>query len=85
MKAKGTQKERVGVVTSNKMDKTVTVAIERTVRHPLYNKTIKRTSKFKAHDEENTCQIGDVVRIEETRPMSKTKNWRLLEVVKRAE
>jgi len=79
------RKERVGLVTSNKMDKSITVAVERVVTHRLYKKASKRTKKFKAHDEQNTCNIGDVVRIEETRPLSKTKRWRLIEVVKRVE
>jgi small subunit ribosomal protein S17 len=79
------RKERVGLVTSNKMDKTITVAVERLVPHRLYKKPIKQTKKFKAHDEQNTCNIGDLVRIEETRPQSKTKRWRLIEVIKRAD
>jgi small subunit ribosomal protein S17 len=83
--AVGIRKERVGLVVSNKMDKTITVAVERLVPHALYKKPIKRTKKFKAHDPENTCGVGDLVRISETRPLSKTKRWRLVEVVKRAE
>jgi len=82
---RGNPKERVGVVTSCAMDKTVTVAVERLVEHPLYKKAKKETKKFKAHDKDNTCQVGDVVRIRETRPLSKTKRWRLVEVVKRAD
>ena len=78
-------KERVGLVTSAAMDKTITVSVERTVQHALYKKAIKRTKKFKAHDGDNTCQVGDLVRIRETRPLSKTKRWRLVEVVKRAD
>ena len=78
-------KERVGLVTSNKMEKTITVAVMRLVEHRIYKKTIKRTKKFKAHDEGNTCQVGDLVRIRETRPMSKTKRWTLVEIVKRAD
>ena len=78
-------KERVGLVTSNKMEKTITVAVMRLVEHRIYKKTIKRTKKFKAHDEGNTCQVGDLVRIRETRPMSKTKRWILVEIVKRAD
>jgi small subunit ribosomal protein S17 len=85
MEEQGRRKERVGLVTSSAMDKTITVAVERVVQHALYKKNIKRTKKFKAHDEKNACQIGDVVRIEETRPLSKTKRWRLVEIVKRAE
>ena len=84
MAERGQTKVRVGVVTSNAMDKTVTVAVERTVPHPLYKKAVKRTKKFKAHDEQNACQVGDVVRIEETRPLSKTKRWRVVEVLERA-
>lgn len=78
-------KERVGLVTSNKMEKTITVSVMRLVEHPLYKKAIKRTKKFKAHDEQNTCQVGDLVRIRETRPLSKTKRWTLVEIVKRAD
>jgi small subunit ribosomal protein S17 len=79
------RKERVGIVTSAAMQKTITVAVETIKRHPLYKKTLKRTKKFKAHDEENTCNVGDVVRIRETRPLSRTKRWRLVEIVKRAD
>ena len=85
MRERGHRKERVGIVTSNAMDKTITVAVERTVQHPLYKKTIKRTKKFKAHDKDNACNVGDVVRIRETRPLSRTKRWRLVEIVKRAD
>ncbi len=85
MQEQSHRKERVGVVTSNAMEKTVTVAVERRVPHPLYKKAIKRTRKFKAHDKENTCGVGDLVRICETRPLSKTKRWRVIEIVKRAE
>lgn len=83
--ARNARKERVGIVTSSAMDKTVTVSVERTVQHRLYKKGIKQTKKFKAHDEKNECQVGDLVRIQETRPLSKTKRWRLVEIVKRAE
>ncbi len=82
---RGTAKERVGLVTSAKMDKTITVSVERMVAHPLYKKALKQTKCFKAHDEENQCNEGDVVRISETRPLSKTKRWRLVEIVKRAD
>jgi small subunit ribosomal protein S17 len=85
MAERGQTKVRVGVVTSNAMDKTVTVTVERTVPHPLYKKTVKRTKKFKAHDKDNSCNVGDVVRIAETRPMSKTKRWRVTEIVRRAD
>lgn len=78
---RGARKERIGRVVSNKMDKTVVVAVEGLVRHPLYGKIIKRTKKFKAHDEENACQIGDKVVIVETRPLSKDKRWRVTEVI----
>ena len=75
------RKTRVGKVVSDKMDKTIVVAVETFVRHPLYGKSVKRTTKFKAHDEENQCGIGDRVRIMETRPLSKDKRWRLTEVI----
>jgi small subunit ribosomal protein S17 len=78
------RKERTGVVTSNKMDKTITVVIERKKIHPLYGKFIKQTKKFHAHDEKNECNIGDTVKIMETRPMSKLKRWRLIEIIERA-
>jgi len=78
------RKQRVGVVTSNKMQKTITVSVERRLRHPIYGKFVKKTKKFLAHDEENACNIGDLVRIMETRPLSKRKRWRLVEVVERA-
>ena len=78
------RKTRIGVVTSDKMDKTITVAVERKVKHPIYGKFVKKTSKFHAHDEKQECTIGDVVKIMETRPLSKTKRWRLVEVVEKA-
>ena len=78
------RKTRVGKVVSDKMDKTIVVAIEDHVKHPLYGKIVKRTYKLKAHDEENTCNIGDTVKVMETRPISKDKRWRLVEVVERA-
>ena len=77
------RKVRVGVVTSNKMTKTITVAVERKVKHPIYGKFVKKTTKFHAHDEKDECSIGDVVRIMETRPLSKTKRWRLVEIVEK--
>ena len=77
------RKSRIGVVSSNKMDKTITVKVERKVKHPLYGKFLKKTTKFHAHDEKNECSIGDTVKIMETRPMSKTKRWRLVEVVEK--
>lgn len=84
METRNLRKTRVGKVVSNKMDKTIVVAIEDNVRHPLYKKIVKRTIKFKAHDEENTCNIGDKVEIMETRPISKDKRWRLINVIERA-
>ena len=83
MSDRNNRKTKVGVVVSNKMDKTTTVAVEDFVRHSLYGKAVKRTKKFKAHDEENTCSIGDTVRIMETRPLSKSKRWRLVEIVEK--
>jgi len=79
------RKVRLGVVTSNKMDKTIVVSIADKVRHPLYKKIVKRTVKFKAHDENNECNIGDKVKIMETRPLSKDKHWRLVEIVEKAQ
>jgi small subunit ribosomal protein S17 len=78
------RKQRVGVVTSNKMDKSIAVYVERRVKHPIYSKTMKSSKKYMAHDEENSCNIGDTVRIMETRPLSKRKRWRLLEIIERA-
>lgn len=78
------RKERIGKVVSNKMQKTITVAVDRKVKHPIYGKFVNRTTKFKAHDEENTAGIGDTVRIMETRPLSKDKRWRLIEVIEKA-
>lgn len=77
------RKTRIGKVVSDKMDKTIVVAIETLVRHPLYGKSVKRTTKFKAHDENNDCKIGDRVKIMETRPLSKDKRWRLVEIIER--
>jgi len=81
--AEGRRKILLGEVVSNRMHKTITVKVERRVRHPMYERVVKRSKKFHAHDEHDQCQIGDVVRIIETRPLSKTKCWRLLEVVRR--
>ena len=78
------RKTRTGKVTSNKMDKTIVVAIEHRVKHPLYGKIIKRTYKLKAHDENNECNIGDTVKVMETRPLSKEKRWRLVEITEKA-
>jgi len=84
MEERNERKERVGKVTSNKMQKTITVAVDRKVKHPIYGKFINRTTKFKAHDETNTAGIGDTVRIMETRPLSKDKRWRLVEIIEKA-
>lgn len=77
------RKEKVGLVVSNKMTKSIVVSVERKVKHPKYGKFVKKTSKFMAHDEKNECQIGDTVRIAETRPMSKDKCWRLVEIIEK--
>lgn len=84
-KARGLRKTRVGTVVSDKMDKTVVVAVESVKRHPLYGRTMRRTKKFHAHDEENACRVGDVVRIMETRPLSRKKRWRVVSVIRKAE
>lgn len=84
METRNLRKERVGVVTSTKMDKTVTVAVKWKEKHPIYGKFVNKTKKFHAHDEKNDCGIGDTVRIMETRPLSKTKNWRVVEITERA-
>ena len=84
MTERNERKARVGVVSSNKMDKTITVAIERKVKHPMYGKFVKKTTKLHAHDEKNECNIGDTVKIMETRPLSATKRWRLVEIVEKA-
>ena len=78
------RKERIGVVVSNKMDKTIVVAENRKVKHPIYGKFVNKTTKYYAHDEQNTCNEGDTVRIMETRPLSKQKGWRLVEIIQRA-
>ena len=78
------RKERIGIVASSKMNKSIVVKIERKVKHNLYGKFVKQTSRFIAHDEKNTCNKGDTVRIMETRPLSKSKNWRLVEIIERA-
>ena len=83
METRNLRKERAGVVTSNKMDKTIVVAIEDHVKHPLYKKIVKKTYKLKAHDENNECNIGDKVKVMETRPLSKDKRWRLVEVMEK--
>jgi small subunit ribosomal protein S17 len=81
---RGRRKTRTGLVTSNKMEKSITIAVERKERHPLYGKFLKKTTKFMAHDEKNECNIGDTVKIMETRPLSKKKCWRLVEVIEKA-
>ncbi|PQJ10315.1 30S ribosomal protein S17 [Flavipsychrobacter stenotrophus] len=78
------RKTRIGVVSSDKMEKTITITVERKVKHPLYGKFLKKSSSFHAHDESNSAGIGDVVRIMETRPLSKTKRWRLVEIIEKA-
>jgi len=83
-KVRNLRKERVGVVVSNKMDKTIVVAAKRKVKHPIYGKFLNKTTKFYAHDEKNDCNIGDLVKIMETRPLSKNKCWRLVEIIERA-
>ena len=84
MEGRNLRKERVGVVVSNKMDKTITVNVDRKIKHPVYGKFMNKSKKFAAHDEDNDCGIGDTVRIMETRPLSKNKRWRLIEVIERA-
>ena len=78
------RKTRIGIVSSDKMTKTITVTVERKVKHPIYGKFLKKTTKFHAHDEQNTAGVGDIVRIMETRPLSKTKRWRLVEIIEKA-
>lgn len=84
MEKRNLRKERTGLVVSNKMEKSIVVQVERRVKHPVYGKFIKKSTKFTAHDEKNDCGIGDTVRIMETRPLSKNKNWRLIEILERA-
>ncbi len=84
METRNLRKERIGIVTSDKMDKTITVAVQRREKHPIYGKFVKKTTKFSAHDEKNDCGIGDTVKIMETRPLSKNKRWRLVEIIERA-
>ncbi len=84
MEERNLRKEKVGLVTSSKMQKSIVVSVERKVKHPKYGKFVKRTTKFVAHDETNSCNVGDTVKIMETRPMSKSKCWRLIEIVERA-
>ena len=84
MSEHGNRKTRIGIVVSDKMDKTVVLAVTRRIAHSRYGKTIKRTTKFKAHDEKNECKVGDMVRVIETRPISKDKRWKVLEIVEKA-
>ncbi len=84
MEERNLRKVMIGTVTSNKMDKTIVVSVETSVKHPIYGKIVKRTYKLKAHDEENKCQIGDKVKVMETRPLSKDKRWRLVEIMEKA-
>lgn len=84
MEERNLRKERTGVVVSNKMDKSITVAVKRKVKHPMYGKFVNKTTKFVAHDEKNDCNPGDTVKIMETRPLSKTKRWRVVEIIERA-
>ena len=84
METRNLRKERTGVVTSNKMDKSITVAIKWKEKHPIYGKFVNKTKKYHAHDEKNECSIGDTVKIMETRPLSKTKRWRLVQIIERA-
>ena len=81
---RNTRRERVGVVVSNSMEKSIVISVKQKIKHPIYGKFVNKTSKFMAHDEENTCNVGDTVKISETRPLSKNKRWRLVEIIERA-
>ena len=81
---RNTRRERVGVVVSNSMEKSIVITVNQKVKHPIYGKFVNKTSRFMAHDEENTCNVGDTVKISETRPLSKNKRWRLIEIIERA-
>ena len=81
---RNTRRERIGEVISNSMDKSIVIAVKQKVKHPIYGKFVNKTSRFMAHDEENTCNVGDTVKISETRPLSKSKRWRLVEIIERA-
>ncbi len=81
---RSTRRERVGVVVSNSMEKSIVITVKQKVKHPIYGKFVNKTAKFMAHDEENTCNVGDTVKISETRPLSKNKRWRLVEIIERA-
>ena len=82
--ARSTRRERVGVVVSNNMEKSIIITVKQKVKHPIYGKFVNKTSRFMAHDEENTCNVGDTVKISETRPLSKSKRWRFVEIIERA-
>jgi len=84
METRKLRKERIGLVVSDKMDKSIVIVVERKVKHPMYGKYVKKTTKFMAHDDKNDCNIGDIVRIMETKPLSKNKCWRLVEIIERA-
>lgn len=81
---RNTRRERIGVVVSNNMEKSIVIAVKQKIKHPIYGKFVNKTSKFMAHDAENSCNVGDTVKISETRPMSKNKRWRLIEIIERA-
>ena len=81
---RNTRRERVGVVVSNSMEKSIVISVKQKIKHPIYGKFVNKTSRFMAHDEENTCNVGDTVKISETRPLSKNKRWRLVEIIERA-
>jgi small subunit ribosomal protein S17 len=81
---RNTRRERIGVVVSNSMEKSVVISVKQKIKHPIYGKFVNKTSRFMAHDEENTCNVGDTVKISETRPLSKNKRWRLVEIIERA-
>ena len=81
---RNTRRERIGVVVSNSMEKSIVITVKQKVKHPIYGKFVNKTSRFMAHDEENTCNVGDTVKISETRPLSKSKRWRLVEIIERA-
>ncbi len=81
---RNTRRERVGVVVSNGMEKSIVISVKQKIKHPIYGKFVNKTSRFMAHDEENTCNVGDTVKISETRPLSKSKRWRLVEIIERA-
>ena len=81
---RNTRRERIGVVVSNSMEKSIVISVKQKLKHPIYGKFVNKTSRFMAHDEENTCNVGDTVKISETRPLSKNKRWRLVEIIERA-